>query len=100
MYLKELRERLRIDGVVIHWSRYAAGTDSNSGACVEAQFTDNPKITTGAGDHFNAGFCLGRLLRGDMETNIRLGIATSGYYVREAHSPTLEELIEFVKTLS
>ena len=99
-YSKELRERLRIDGVVIHWSRYAAGTDANSGACVEAQFTGSPKITTGAGDHFNAGFCLGRLLRGDMDTNIRLGIATSGYYVRQAHSPTVPELIEFVKTLS
>jgi hypothetical protein len=23
--------------------------------------TDNPKISTGAGDHFNAGFCLGSL---------------------------------------
>lgn len=99
-YSKELRERLRIDGVVIHWSRYAAGADSTSGASVEAQYTDNPKITTGAGDHFNAGFCLGRLLGGDMDTNIRLGIATSGYYVRQAHSPTVAELIEFVKTLS
>jgi len=29
-YSKELRERLRIDGVVIHWSRYAAGNDSDS----------------------------------------------------------------------
>jgi hypothetical protein len=28
-YSKELRERLRIDGVVIHWSRYAAGNDSD-----------------------------------------------------------------------
>ena len=99
-YSRELRERLRIDGVAIHWSRYAAGTDANFGACVEAQFTGNPQITTGAGDHFNAGFCLGRLLRGDMDTNIRLGIATSGYYVRQAHSPTVPELIEFVKTLS
>jgi hypothetical protein len=51
-YSKELRERLRIDGVVIHWSRYAAGNDSDSAACVEAPFTDNPKISTGAGDHF------------------------------------------------
>ena len=99
-YSKELRERLRIDGVVIHWSRYAAGNDPDSAACVEAPFTDNPKISTGAGDHFNAGFCLGRLLRGDMETNIRLGIATSGYYVRHAHSPTLAQLIDFVRTLS
>jgi hypothetical protein len=99
-YSKELRELLRIDGVVIHWSRYAAGNDSDSAACVEAPFTDNPKISTGAGDHFNGGFCLGRLLRGDMNANIQLGIATSGYYVRQAHSPTLTQLIEFVRTLS
>jgi hypothetical protein len=99
-YSKELRELLRIDGVVIHWSRYAAGNDSDSAACVEAPFTDNPKISTGAGDHFNAGFCLGRILRGDINTNIRLGIATSGYYVRQAHSPTLTQLVEFVRTLS
>jgi hypothetical protein len=99
-YSKELRERLRIDGVVIHWSRYAASNDSDSAACVKAPFTDNPKISTGAGDHFNAGFCLGRLLRSDMNANIRLGIATSGYYVRQAHSPTLAQLIEFIRTLS
>ena len=99
-YSKELRKQLRIDGVIIHWSRFAAGNNSDSAACVEAPFTDNPKISTGAGDHFNAGFCLGRLLRGDMNANIRLGIATSGYYVRQAHSPTLTQLIEFVRTLS
>jgi hypothetical protein len=62
-YSKELRELLRIDGVVIHWSRYAPGNDSDSAACVEAPFTDNPKISTGAGDHFNAGFCLSGLWR-------------------------------------
>jgi hypothetical protein len=33
-----------------------------------------------------------------MDTNIRLGIATSGYYVRQAHSPTVPELIEFVQS--
>jgi hypothetical protein len=60
----------------------------------------NPKISTGAGDHFNAGFCLGCLLGGDLETNIRLGVANTGYYVREAKSPTLSELSGFVETLS
>jgi sugar/nucleoside kinase (ribokinase family) len=99
-YSQQLRERIRIDGVVIHWSRYAAGSNANSSVCVEAPFTDNPKISTGAGDHFNAGFCLGRLLGGDLNANIQLGVATSEYYVRQAHSPTLTQLIEFVETLS
>ena len=99
-YSKRLRERLGIDAVVIHWSRHAVGNDSDSDVSVEAPFTDNPRISTGAGDHFNAGFCLGRLLGGDLRANIQLGVATSGYYVREGHGPTVPELIEFVKTLS
>jgi hypothetical protein len=99
-YSKRLQEQLRIDGVVIHWSRNAVGSDAYSTASVEAPYTENPKISTGAGDHFNAGFCLGCLLGGDLEANIHLGVATSGYYVREAKSPTLSELSGFVETLS
>ena len=57
-------------------------------------------MVTGAGDHFNAGFCLGHLLGGDLDANIHLGVATSGYYVREAASPTLAQLSGFVETLS
>jgi hypothetical protein len=99
-YSKHLRKRLGIEGVVIHWSRHAVGNDADSAICVEAPFTDNPRISTGAGDHFNAGFCLGCLLRGDLEANIQLGVATSGYYVREAKSPTLAQLVGFLETLS
>jgi hypothetical protein len=99
-YAKRLREQLRIDGVVIHWSRHAVGSDAYSTASVEVPYTENPKISTGAGDHFNAGFCLGSLLGGDLEANIHLGVAASGYYVREAKSPTLSELSGFVETLA
>ena len=99
-YSKRLREGLGIDGVVIHWSRHAVGNDLHSAACIEAPYTDNPQISTGAGDHFNAGFCLGRLLGGDLDANVQLGVATSGYYVREAKSPTLAQLIGFVEALS
>jgi sugar/nucleoside kinase (ribokinase family) len=99
-YAKKLRERLRIDTVVIHWSQGAVASAVESDILVETLFTDKPQISTGAGDHFNTGFCLSRLLGGDMNANVRLGIATSGYYVRQAHSPTLAQLIEFVRTLS
>jgi hypothetical protein len=99
-YSEDLRKRLGIAALVIHWSRHAVGNDVDSAVCVEAPFTDNPRISTGAGDHFNAGFCLGRLLGGDLEANIQLGVATSGYYVRQAKSPTLAELVGFVETLS
>jgi hypothetical protein len=99
-YSKRLRELLGIDTVVIHWSRHAVGNNLNSAVCVEAPYTDNPQISTGAGDHFNAGFCLGCLRGGDLGANIQLGVATSGYYVREAKSPTLGQLTGFVEALS
>jgi hypothetical protein len=72
------------------------GSDLNSAVCVEAPYTDNPQISTGAGEHFNAGFCLGRLLGCNLDANIQLGVATSGYYVREAKSPALAQLSGFI----
>jgi len=53
---------LRIDSVVIHPTAYALATGPDTTALVEGPFTPKPKITTGAGDHFNSGFCLGKLL--------------------------------------
>lgn len=59
-------------------------------------FTSKPRLTTGAGDNFNAGFCLGLMLELSVEEALMLGKATSGFYVRNMNSPTWQELIEFV----
>jgi hypothetical protein len=99
-YTGELRDRLGVDALIIHWSRNAVACDTNSAVSVEAEHTENPQISTGAGDHFNAGFCLGLLLGGGLLVNLRLGVATSGFYVRKARSPSVEDLISFIKTLS
>ena len=62
-------------------------------------FVQQPKISTGAGDHFNAGFCLGNLLGFSLEESLCTGVATSGYYVRTAESPSASQLAEFVAKL-
>jgi len=54
-------------------------------------------ITTGAGDHFNAGFCLGKLLGLDSELSLLTGVATSGFYVRTAKSPAVSDLIRMLE---
>ena len=58
-------------------------------------FVQQPKISTGAGDHFNAGFCLGRVLGFSLVESLCVGVATSGYYVRTAESPTATQLADF-----
>lgn len=94
-----LRELLNIDTVVIHPTHFAAAADVHGATFVEGPFTPKPKITTGAGDHFNAGFCTGRILGLDLEQSLQIGVATSGYYVRNAKSPKVADLVKFLKTL-
>lgn len=59
-------------------------------------FTSNPILTTGAGDNFNGGFCLGLLLGLAPQQALTLGTATSGYYVRVGHSPSWGQLVDFL----
>ncbi len=89
-------EKLRVETVVIHPTHYAAAADATGAAAAPGPFTPTPKITTGAGDHFNAGFCIGRLLGCDLSESLRIGVATSGFYVRRAKSPGIEDLKRFL----
>jgi len=95
----QILEKLQIDTVVIHPTAFAAAADATGATHVAGPFTAKPKITTGAGDHFNAGFCIGRLLGCDLAASLQVGVATSGFYVRQAKSPRLQDLKKFLETL-
>ena len=95
-----IREKLNLACVVIHPRRgAAAATSDGRSARFAGPFVREPKISTGAGDHFNAGFCLGRVLGFSLEESLCAGCATSGYYVRNGTSPTATQLAEFVAAL-
>ncbi len=94
-----IREALKVNTVVIHPTQFAAAAGGGSAAHVVGPFTAQPKITTGAGDHFNAGFCIGRILGLDLEASLLLGVTTSGFYVRYAKSPSIADLRKFLKTI-
>jgi sugar/nucleoside kinase (ribokinase family) len=65
----------------------------------DGPFVEKPLISTGAGDHFNAGFCLGKVIGADNETALQIGVGTSGYYVRTAKSPSMSDLAGFLRSL-
>jgi hypothetical protein len=98
-HASDILEKLNIDTVVIHPTAFAAAADASGAVSVEGPLAKKPKITTGAGDHFNAGFCIGRLAGYDLEASLQVGVATSGYYVRNAESPDISKLVEFLGTL-
>lgn len=88
---------LKLDTVVVHPVSYALAASDADFALVEGPFISRPKITTGAGDHFNSGFCLGKLLGFKNNLCLLTGVATSGYYVRTGHSPGLADLASMLR---
>ncbi|MDQ2730991.1 MAG: hypothetical protein M3Y56_04975 [Armatimonadota bacterium] len=93
-----ISKALPVSSVVVHPRAYAvAASGGTLTADVDGPFTDNPLISTGAGDHFNAGFCLAKLLHLDDEEAATAAVATSGYYVRHAASPSLQDLAGFLE---
>jgi len=99
----DIRSALNLTCVVVHPRSGAAATvqdgEGESSASFQGPFTANPKLSTGAGDNFNAGFCVGRLSGLSLGQSLCCGTATSGYYVRHANSPTLDQLAAFCDDL-
>jgi sugar/nucleoside kinase (ribokinase family) len=94
-----IRERLNLSCVVVHPRRGAAAAVKDATAQFAGPFVQHPTISTGAGDHFNAGFCLGCVLGFNLEESLCTGVATSGFYVRSAQSPTAKDLADFIAKL-
>ena len=94
---REILQRVPVDTLVIHPVSYALAASKDGIVIVDGPFIQKPLITTGAGDHFNAGFCLGKLLDFDNALSVLTGVATSGYYVRHAQSPRISDLAEMLR---
>ncbi len=92
----DIRRNLGLGTVVVHPRESAACATAEGTFWVPGPYTDKPLITTGAGDHFNAGFAQGQMLGLDPEACLTLGVCTSGHYVRTACSPSLDDLEDFL----
>lgn len=94
---EQIRQRVPVHTLVIHPTSYALTVSGSGAAVVQGAFTPKPLITTGAGDHFNAGFCLGKLLGFDDACSLVTGVSTSGFYVRTAKSPAVPDLVGLIQ---
>lgn len=92
-----LRGRLEISRVIIHRIPFAVSADADGGFIQAGPYCANPKKSTGAGDRFNAGICLGLALGWNAADSLALGCATSGFFVRNARSATQPELADFLR---
>ncbi len=95
---QRIRECINITSVVIHPREGAAASmrDIAAPSYVPGPVTPNPKLSTGAGDHFNAGFAFAQTLGLTQEHCLAVAVATSGAYVRDAESPSRQRVIDML----
>ena len=99
-----IRGALNLTACVVHPRRGAAAAMLGADGAVQTAafagpFVAKPKLSTGAGDNFNGGFCLGLLAGLDLVQCLCTGVGVSGFYVRNARSPKLNELADFCDEL-
>lgn len=93
----QIRDKMGVSGIVIHPVNGAAIAHQKESVWMEGPYTSKPKLTTGAGDNFNAGFCNAWLGGFEPGQCLALGVSTSGFYVRNGKSPSRAELLKFMK---
>jgi hypothetical protein len=94
--LEYLSSRLPLFCTVIHLVDRACCLHDNAYCEIMGPYCREPKLTTGAGDNFNAGFLYGLIRDFSFTDCLYLGSAASGFYVRHAKSPGLKELMDFL----
>ena len=92
-----IRQKLEITCVVIHPREGAACATRDGAWYTDGPLCEKPLISTGAGDHFNAGFVTGQVLGLSPEACLTVAVCFSGQYVRTAQSPSLAQTDSFLR---
>ncbi len=92
-----IAQTLGLHGVVAHAIKCAGACMDGESAGVNGPYSPAPRLSTGAGDHFNGGFVGGWMGGLGVRDALYSGVGVSGWYVRNARSPSLQDVVDFLK---
>ncbi len=90
--LSFIAEKTHFSQIALHTKHFAKVAFEGTIQTTPVSHCEKPKISTGAGDNFNAGYCGGLLLGMTPSACLAMGVLSSGLYVRHGQSPSLEEI--------
>ncbi len=93
---KYIFSNIQVWNLLIHPTDRSISINNSGISEIAGRFVEHPKISTGGGDNFNAGYCLGQLLSLDIEESMLIAMANSGAYVQNGKSCTFNELKEYL----
>ena len=88
--------RMQVQTLLIHPTLSCIACTAEGITELPGRWVRNPVILTGGGDNLNAGYCLGLLAGMTLPECLLLGMATSGAYIQNGHSPAITELIDYL----
>lgn len=91
-----LSKYIHVHCIVVHPVDCAIAVSEGVCVCMDGPFCSNPKVTTGAGDNFNAGFMFGKTLGMPLDLCLLCGVSASGYYVRTGEHVDRQKMCEFL----
>ncbi|MDR1641106.1 MAG: carbohydrate kinase family protein [Clostridiales bacterium] len=92
--IEKIREKAGLDELIVHTPHWAAAASKTEGcAIVEQDYCENPVITAGAGDNFNAGYLVSFLGSLDLRERLAVANATTHFYLSHGRSPDKAGLI-------
>ena len=86
---------LNIHTVIIHSPKQSVARDTVLHR-QKSFFIKNPVLSSGAGDNFNAGYCIGKLMGLGTDASLIIGHATSTLYMQSGYSPTVAAVADFL----
>lgn len=99
--IKEIGEKIRANlglyQLVIHMNHKSYGFRKGILEEYVGMYVENPVQTTGAGDHFNAGFCMGIMEEQELKNCLVLGQAMASYYIQTGITATREILSQYME---
>jgi len=99
-FIEMLFSACKPDELVIHRAKDAFAYDGVTFEKCDTFFCKKPKILTGGGDNFNAGYCYSKFYNFDLFQSLLVANAVSGYYVKTGTSPAAASLIDFLKQIN
>ena len=93
---EQVYEGLGVTRFVGHSPSRAVTVSGGESVSIRVPRTDEPAMTTSAGDHFNAGFLLGHLAGLSNPATTVVANAAAGSFVRTGLPPDYDDVAEFV----
>jgi sugar/nucleoside kinase (ribokinase family) len=99
-FIKALYRLCNTDVLVIHRVDDAIAYNGVTFEQCDTFFCKKPKILTGGGDNFNAGFCFSLVEDFSLFESLIVANAVAGSYVKTGISPDKKNLIKFLEHFS